>query len=138
MITSETTIRVRYGETDQMGYSYYGNYALYYEVGRTDMLRQLKFSYRKLEEEGYILPVKSLQIHYIKPAKYDDTITVKTFLKKIPSAKIKFDYEVYNKEKELINHGTTELVFVDRESKKVTKPPVFFIDKVKQYFPAEN
>ena len=91
MFTSTTEIRVRYGETDQMGYLYYGNYALYYEVGRTDAIRSLGLTYKALEEMGVALPVAELHINYYRPAFYDDLITVKTMLKEMPeNSKIQF------------------------------------------------
>ncbi len=134
MYTSETKIRVRYGETDQMGYVYYGNYPLYYEVARTDMIRKLGWPYKKIEESGVMLPVLSLNVKYIKPAFYDDELTVKTYIKKLPTVRIEFEYEVYNNKKELINKGNTILVFVDMKTMKPTSAPQGFIDDIKKYF----
>ncbi len=91
--SDEIEIRVRYGETDQMGYVYHGNYAQYLEMGRIEWLRKLGISYKKMEEEGIMLPVLSLTINFKKSAYYDDVINVKTQLQKIPSARIEFDYE---------------------------------------------
>ena len=88
MLSHTETIRVRYGETDQMGYVYYGNYALYYEVGRVELLRKLGISYKDLEQQGIGLPVLSLDIKYIKPARYDDLLTIKTSVLVIPSVKV--------------------------------------------------
>ncbi len=82
MIRNETKLRVRYGETDQMGYVYYGNYAEYFEVGRVEWLRNLGISYKSLEESKIMLPVLHLNINYLKPAKYDDLLTIITTLKK--------------------------------------------------------
>src|SRR5258706_16447560 len=96
MYNAEISLRVRYGETDQMGYVYYGNYASYFEVARVETLRNLGFSYKAIEESGIILPVLSYYIKYIKPAYYDDCLTVKTMIKVIPMARIKFEYETYN------------------------------------------
>lgn len=134
MYTSETKIRVRYGETDQMGYVYYGNYPLYYEVARTDMIRKLGWPYKKIEENGIMLPVLSLNVKYIKPAFYDDELTIKTIVKKLPSARIEFEYEVYNEQNELINKGETTLVFVDTKTMKPTSAPQGFLDDIKKYF----
>ena len=134
MYTSETKIRVRYGETDQMGYVYYGNYPLYYEVARTDMIRKLGWPYKKIEESGVRLPVLSLNVKYIKPAFYDDELTIKTYIKKLPTVRIEFEYEVYNKKEELINKGNTTLVFVDMKTMKPTSAPQGFSDDIKKHF----
>lgn len=134
MFSSETKIRVRYGETDQMGYVYYGNYPLYYEVARTDMIRKLGWPYKKIEESGIMLPVLSLNVKYIKPAYYDDELTIKTFVRKLPGVRIEFEYEVYNDNNELINKGDTTLVFVDMKTNKPTNAPADFIDEIKKYF----
>src|SRR5258706_4877260 len=102
MFVTEVKIRVRYGETDRMGYVYYGNYAQYFEVARVEALRSLGFSYRTLEDEGIILPVLNYSVKYIRPAFYDDELTIKVVIKEMPMARIRFDYEVYNEKKELI------------------------------------
>ena len=134
MYISETKLRVRYGETDQMGYVYYGNYPLYYEVARTEMIRKLGWPYKKIEENGIMLPVLSLNVKYIKPAFYDDELTIKTIIRKLPSARIEFEYEVYNENNELINKGETSLVFVDMKTMKPTVAPKGFLDDIKKYF----
>ena len=119
MYISETKIRVRYGETDQMGFLYYGNYALYYEVGRAEAIRQLGFTYRELEDLGIHMPVVALNAQYFRPALYDDLITVKTLLKELPqSSKIEFHSELYNEAGDLLNKGITTLVFYDPVEKK--------------------
>src|SRR4029079_6263659 len=102
MYESLTEVRVRYGETDQMGYLYYGYYALYYEVGRAEAIRQLGFTYRELEEMGVMMPVVELNAKYLRPALYDNLITVKTILKQLPDGpKIQFHSELYNEEGQL-------------------------------------
>ena len=93
MYITETTIRVRYSETDKMGYVYYGNYAQYFEVGRVEALRDLKTSYKEMEDTGVMLPVYEFNIKYLKPAFYDDLLVIKTTIREIPTAKIKFDYD---------------------------------------------
>lgn len=119
MYISETKIRVRYGETDQMGFLYYGNYALYYEVGRAEAIRQLGFTYRELEELGIHMPVVELNVQYYRPALYDDLITVKTILKELPDgSKIQFHSELYNEQGVFLNKGVTTLVFYDPKEKK--------------------
>lgn len=114
MFTGTHQIRVRYGETDQMGFLYYGNYALYYEVGRAEAIRQLGFSYKELEDMGIHMPVIALQSEYYRPAQYDNLITVKTILKELPTTpKIQFHSELYNEEGVFLNRGVTTLVFYD-------------------------
>ena len=132
MLVSETKIRVRYGETDKMGYVYYGNYPLYFEVARTEMIRSLGFPYTRLEAEGVMMPVKSMSIKYIRPAFYDDELTVKIFVKELPVNNIRFQYEVYNENKKLCTIGETVLVFVNQETMKPVKIPEELYDVMKK------
>src|SRR3978361_2112783 len=111
MFEHSTKIRVRYGETDQMGYMYYGNYAEFYEVGRVEMLRSLGMTYSAMEAEGIMMPVLELSCKYLKPSLYDDEISVKVIMAKMPGVKIHFRYELYNSNNDLINTGETLLVF---------------------------
>jgi acyl-CoA thioester hydrolase len=134
MYTSETKIRVRYGETDQMGYVYYGNYAEFYEVARVEMLRKLGLTYKWMESSGIMMPVLELKCKYIKPAYYDDEITIKVMVKELPSTRIVFNYELYNEQGELINLGETTLVFVNIETKRPTVGPPAFMEKLKVYY----
>ena len=134
MYISETTVRVRYAETDRMGYVYYGNYTLYYEVGRVEALRQLGTSYKEMEDNGIMLPVYSCNIKYLKPALYDDLLIIKTFIKELPTAKISFDYEIYNQQNELINSANTLLVFINMSTNKPCRAPKSFLEKIKKYF----
>ena len=101
MYSFETKIRVRYGETDQMSFAYYGVYAQYYEVGRVELLRSLGVTYKKLEDMGFALPVVSLNINYKKPAYYDDELTIRTTIKELPSVKITFYYEIDEENRKL-------------------------------------
>ena len=134
MFTSETKIRVRYGETDQMGYVYYGNYAEFYEVARVEMLRKLGLTYKWMESTGIMMPVLELKCKYIKPAYYDDEITIKVLVKQLPSTRIIFNYELYNEQEELINLGETTLVFVNIETKRPTVGPPEFMEKIKVFY----
>ena len=134
MYIFETSIRVRYGETDQMGYVYYGNYPLYYEVGRTEMLRSVNLSYRAMEEEGILLPVRSLNIKYIEPAHYDDLLRLRVILKDLPTAKIHFYYEIYNEQNKLLNKGETVLVFVDAKTRRPRRAPEALLKGLEKYF----
>lgn len=135
MIAAETKIRVRYGETDQMGYAYYGIYAQYYEVGRVEAMRLLGFSYKDVEERGIWMPVVEFKINYKKPAYYDDEIMVKTFLKEIPSGvRIPFDYECYNQKGELLNTGNVTLACVDKATGRMCRIPQWFSDAMIPFF----
>lgn len=134
MFVHEEKIRVRYAETDQMGYVYYGNYAAYYEVARTEMLRKTGFSYKELEEMGVMMPVLEMNIQYNQPAKYDELLTVKVIIKEKPAVRIKFDYEVYNEKGALLNTGNTQLVFVDMARNRPCKAPDVFMKKMEPYF----
>ena len=135
MIKSESKLRVRYGETDQMGYVYYGVYAQYYEVGRVDAMRQLGFSYKDVEAKGVLMPVVEFIVNYKKPAFYDDEITIITYIKKKPEGlKIIFDYECYNSKKELLNTGKVTLVCVDKLTQKMVKLPNWFNKALSSFF----
>ncbi len=118
-----SNVRVRYGETDQMGYVYYGNYPLYYEVGRVEAMRNLGIPYRLLEEKGIMLPVKSMEIKYKAPAHYDDELTIETIIPKMPDTRMTFEHRVFNQKGELLNTATLVLVFVDGKTKRPTMMP---------------
>ena len=130
MYSYETIIRVRYGETDKMGFLYYGNYAQYYEIGRVELIRSLGVSYKSMEDNGIMLPVIDLQIKFLKPAYYDDVLTLKTTLPALPGIKIEFNYEITNEAQEVINTGHTTLVFFDNHRKKPCKAPDSIMDKL--------
>ncbi len=126
----DTNIRVRYAETDQMGFVYYGVYPQYYEVGRVELLRSLSLPYKKLEDMGYWLPVVNLEVNYKKPALYDDLIIVRTIIKELPSSMIIFYYKIFNQKKDLLNTGKVSLAFINKITKKVCSPPAVIIDKL--------
>ncbi|WP_243472368.1 acyl-CoA thioesterase [Winogradskyella sp. MH6] len=130
---NETKIRVRYGETDQMGVVYHANYAVYFEVGRTEWLREFGLSYSAMEAEGIMLPVISLHINYKNSARYDDVLKVKTRLKKMPTASIEFDYELTNEKGELLATGNTILAFIDAKRNRPTRCPKYLLDKLQNY-----
>ncbi|MDB4752244.1 acyl-CoA thioesterase [Winogradskyella sp.] len=129
---NETEIRVRYGETDQMGVVYHANYAVYFEVGRTEWLRQFGLSYSSMEAEGIMLPVISLNINYKNSARYDDVLKVKTTLKKMPTATIEFEYELVNQNGDLLATGLTTLAFIDIERNRPTRCPKYLLDKLQK------
>ena len=134
MYTSETFVRVRYGETDQMGYVYYGNYAMYYEVGRVESLRQLGLTYKELEEMGVMMPVLENKSKYHQAALYDDHLKIVTTILTKPSVRISFNYSIYNASGILIHEGETHLAFVDKKTGKPCRPPKVFTDVLKPYF----
>lgn len=123
MYVSETSIRVRYGETDQMGYVYYGYYAMYYEVARVESLRQLGLTYRELEAMGVMMPVLENHSKFLAPARYDDLLRIVTTLREKPGVKIRFEYEIFNENNALIHKGETLLVFIDMKSNRPCRPP---------------
>lgn len=124
MIQATTFIRVRYAETDQMGYVYYGNYAQYFEVARVELFRSIGLSYRELEEMGVMMPVLSLESKYFHPARYDDLLKIETEIPEIPEGvRIVFKYKVSNETGLLIHQGKTELVFVNMEKNRPCKAP---------------
>jgi acyl-CoA thioester hydrolase len=129
-----TKLRVRYGETDQMGYMYYGNYAEFYEVGRVEMLRSLGMTYREMEDSGIMMPVLEMKCKYLKPALYDEEVSIKVIMDKMPGVKIHFRYELYNEKQELINTGETLLVFVNMKTNRPCLPPQDFLEKLKPFF----
>jgi len=134
MFVNESLIRVRYAETDQMSYVYYGNYAQYCEVGRVEALRSLGLSYKEMEDSGIMLPVVHYAIDYFKPALYDDLIKVVTTIPEIPTAKIKFLYEMYNEQGVLLTKSETILVFVNKNTGRPCKAPPAFLEKIATYF----
>ena len=134
MFSYTTKVRVRYGETDQMGYMYYGNYAEFFEVGRVEMLRSLGLTYRWMEENGIMMPVLEMKCRYLKPARYDEEISIKVTMNKMPGVKIHFNYELYNEKQELIHVGETLLVFVNMKTNRPCLPQQEFLDKLKPFF----
>ncbi len=134
MFQHATKLRVRYGETDQMGYMYYGNYAEFYEVGRVEMLRSLGLTYSGMEESGIMMPVLELKCKYLKPALYDEEITINVIMDKMPGIRIFFRYELFNEKNELINTGETLLVFINMKTNRPCLPQQEFLDKLKPFF----
>lgn len=134
MFENSTKIRVRYAETDQMGYMYYGNYAQFFEVGRVEMLRSLGLTYSGMEASGIIMPVLEMKCKYLKPARYDEEITVKVIMDKMPGVKIHFRYELFNEKQELIHLGETLLVFVNMANNRPCLPAQDFLDRLKPFF----
>ncbi len=134
MYTAETQIRVRYAETDQMSYVYYGNYAMYFEVARVEAMRSIGFSYKEMEDEGVMMPVLESHFRYLRPGKYDELLTIKTTIPTLPGARIRFEYEVYNEVEELITEGWTTLTFLKKDSHRPTRPPQNLLALLNRYF----
>ena len=124
MIKHETQIRVRYGEVDQMGYLYYGNYALYYEVGRAEMIRSYGYPYAEMEKDGIVMPVVRMQARFLKPVRYDEHITIETTLSQLPThGLMTFIHQLYNEQGELLHRAEVTLTFFDPvQQKKVHAP----------------
>lgn len=128
--------RVRYGETDQMGYLYYGNYAQYYEIGRAEMIRSIGLSYADMEaKHGILMPVMSLNQRFIRPALYDNDLTIKTTLRELPNKTIVFHHEIFNEADKLVNGGSVKLCFVDAATKKTIPAPEILLEKIRPFFP---
>lgn len=132
MLISETHVRVRYSETDQMGYVYYGNYPEYFEVGRAEAMRELGMTYRQMEQKGVMMPIASMQLKYLRPAHYDDLLTIRTIVKELPSSRMHFFYEVYNERQQLLTEGETILAFVDMATKRPCPAPQWFVEALEQ------
>ena len=113
-----------------MGVVYHGNYAQFFEIGRIDWLRSYGISYKNMEENNVMLPVVNLQCKFIKPAEFDDKITVKTSLRKIPTVKIEFEYEINNQKNELLTTGQTMLAFINMKTKKPMRCPDYILEKL--------
>jgi acyl-CoA thioester hydrolase len=135
MYTHRYYSRVRYAETDKMGYLYYGNYATYYEIGRVEAMREIGVSYKTLEDKlGIAMPVMSLKSKFIRPATYDDLICIQTEIRKMPDMDITFHMELFNEKDQLINYGEVKLCFIQIEFKTRVPIPDIFIQKLKPYF----
>jgi acyl-CoA thioester hydrolase len=134
MYSFEIQLRPRYGETDQMGYVYYGNYAAYYEMVRGESMRGLGTSYPEMEQRGVMLPAREMHIEYLRAARYDELLTVKMWLVEMPTVKLHHRYEVYNEQGVLINKGKTVLVFVDSTTMKPCRCPEWFAELLRPYF----
>ncbi len=131
LIISETKLKVRYSETDQMGVVHHGNYAQYLELSRINWLSKLGISYKSMEDNGVMLPVYEIEFKFKKPAFFDDELTIKTILKKEPTARIHFAYEIYNQDHELVTTATTTLVFVNSKTRKPIVCPSYVLEQIR-------
>ena len=131
MLEHFTNIRVAYAQTDKMGYAHHSYYIQYFEVARLEMLRSLNISYKAMEAQGIMMPVRSMETTFYKPAKFDDVLTIKTYVKEKPSVKMIFYYQVFNEQKMLLSEGKTTLVFADATKKTPIKPPGYILEVFK-------
>jgi acyl-CoA thioester hydrolase len=134
MLIHQYHLRVRYGDTDQMGYVYYANYGYYYEQARAETIRSVGISYKEIEASGIIMPITRMNVRYIQPAVYDELLTIKTYVPHLPNRIMVFNYEIYNEAQALINEGETHLAFVDSVSRKIKSAPPILLEKLKAYY----
>jgi len=134
MFQTSIQVRVRYAETDQMGYVYYGNYATYYEVARVEALRKLGLNYKELEGKGVMMPVLENQSKFLLPGKYDELLTVKVTIPKMPLVKIIFKYDIFNESEQLIHEGETTLAFINMKSGKPVRMPAEMQNLLQEFF----
>ncbi len=135
MYESQTQVRVRYAETDQMNVVYYGNYAQYFEVGRVESIRQVGYTYKDMEASGVIMPVVEFSIKYLRPATYDDLLTIKTTVRELPEDhRIEFFQEVYNEDGKMLTAGKVVLYFLNSSTRKKTVMPELLRKKLEPYF----
>lgn len=129
MIDNKIKFRVRYAEVDRMGYVHHGNYAAYFEMGRTELLREHGLVYKELEDDGVIMPLSEFNVKYYKPALYDDELTLHTHMNAPNGVRLVFDYSLYNSKNVLLAEGNTHLVFVDANTRRPMRPPKHLVDK---------
>ena len=134
MISHELKIRVRYAEVDRMGYLHHGNYAAYFESGRTELLRELGLTYRQMEDNGIILPVRELNIRYFEPILYDEEILLHTIVTQLPAVRLEFKYMIENSLGTKCCEAKAVLVFVNSKTRKPTRAPEYFLKLIKPFF----
>ena len=135
MYTHDFNVRVRYGDTDQMGFVYYGNYPRFYEIGRMETIRSLGLSYFKWEEElDIIMPVVAMESKYLYPGRYDDLLRIKTIIEEMPSKMIRFDHRIFNERGILVNKGIVKLFFLNKSTNKRVSAPEELVHKLQPYF----
>ncbi len=134
MLENTMTFRVRYAETDQMGIVHHANYPVYYEMGRTEMFREIGLPYDEMERRGIMLPLVDLHCDYKKPAYYDQELTLTTMVKAMPSTRIRFDYRLTNQAGETINEGYTTLVFMDSQKRRPVRIPTDLANELEKFF----
>jgi len=134
MITRDYQVRVRYKETDAMGIVHHSNYPVYYEQARTEFLRSFGTTYKALEERGVMLPISEITMKFLRPARYDDVLTVRITLPELPAARLIFDHEIYNERGELLNTGRVVLGYVDAATRRPCRAPADHVALFRAYF----
>lgn len=132
MFTTKTYYRVRYSDTDQMGVVYYGNYPRFYEIGRSEMIRDLGYTYKELEKTGVFMPVASVNATYHRPIYYDELITIETTLKKMPQARMVFFHTIYNEKKDVVHSAEVTLVFLDGKTNRPVRVPQYMLEALEK------
>ncbi len=122
-VTTKTQYRVRYADTDQMGVVYYGNYGRLYEIGRTEMIREMGLPYRELEDQGIMMPVYAVESRYLDVIRYDELITIETTVKDLPAARMVFHHRIMNEAGKVVHEGRATLVFVDMQTNRPVRAP---------------
>ena len=122
-VTGRTNYRVRYSDVDQMGVVYYGNYGMFYEIGRSEMVRDMGFPYIEIENMGIVMPVYSVESRYRNTLSYDELVTIETTVKELPTAKMTFHHKIFNEDGTLAHEATVVLVFMDMKTKKLVRAP---------------
>lgn len=134
MFLHQTRIRVRYSETDKMGFVYYGHYAQYFEVGRAEAIRSLGISYAELEQQGIMMPVQSMEVQYLRPARYDDELTIHTHVPELPDKSISFRSKIFNAKDKLLTEGVVTLVFINQDTGRRCAAPKVLLDLLKPWY----
>ncbi len=128
MLVRSYQIRVWYVDTDQMGIVHHSNYVRYYEAARSDLMRDLGVSYAEMESRGVMMPILEVHSIYKASAHYDEMITVEVSLEHLPTARITFNYRIFNEAGLLLNTGSTVLGFLNSETRRPTRAPRWFVD----------
>ena len=133
MLIHETQLRVQYYETDQMGVVHHSNYIRYFEVGRTELMRNIGLSYKEVEDSGTVMPIATVEVRYFFPARYDEILSIKSAIKEMPKARMMVYYEIYNEQGKLLADGSTTLAFVSKETGRPQRAPEAMIAVLSQY-----
>ena len=133
MLANETQLRVQYYDTDQMGVVHHSNYVRYFEIGRTELMRSIGLSYKEMEDSGTVMPITNVEVQYFYPARYDEFIYVKSYVKEIPKVRITFHYEIYNEQRKLLVAGSTTLAFINKETGRPQRTPEIMVKALSRY-----
>ncbi len=134
MVSNEIQVRVRYPETDRMGFLYHAHYVVYFDMARTELMRKYGVQYKQMEDLGVPMPVIDMRIEYHKPATYDQVLTVRASIRELPGVSVRFDYEVFNEADELLTTAYTVLAFMNASSGRACRPPAYLMDAIRGHF----